>query len=162
MKKAVSALLILCFLLSTLLLSGCQTVIPPEDNGAVHTEVDLDMNNLWKYITISISGPAAAGSEASIHCEINGVLDYALYEDVVIGFNVYYYTSDQSDDEYQYYTMYIALNAAGNAEFMTTYLGTTSVKYGKWAGIDGELVNLHNYNRKIYAEHVSGKVIYSI
>lgn len=80
----------------------------------------------------------------------------------MITFELVYYTPDQTEDEYGSYTMLIALNAAGDAEFETTHLGTTGVTLGKWHGFNGELVNLRNYNRKINVKSITGKVIYTM
>ncbi len=80
----------------------------------------------------------------------------------MITFELVYYTPDQTEDECGSYTMLIALNAAGDAEFETTHFGTTGVTLGKWNGFNGELVNLHNYNRKINVKSITGKVIYTM
>ena len=130
-------------------------------SNATITVIGLNENNYWKYFNVIQSGNIDE-EKPTIFYEINGVLDYALYEDVVFVFDVIYYTDGQSYDQYQSYTMRIACNAAGDAAFETTYLGVTNVKIGKWLGTDGELVSLVNYNWKIHLNSVSGKVIYSI
>ncbi len=162
MKKALSMILVLCLVFSVFAFTGCApTVEEPNENQPIRHTVDLTVDNLWKYVDVSITGNGAnAGSDVSIFGSIKGVLDFALYENVVIAFDVIYYTPDMTEDEYQSYTMLIALNAAGDAEFETTYLGTTSVTLGKWNGYKGELVNLKNYNRKIYVQSVTGTVSY--
>ncbi len=164
MKKVVSLFIIFSVLLTALSLVGCQSNEKIHNkNQPTQTVVELTENNYWKYIDLQFSGNGnKAGEDGSIFCTINGVLDFALYDDVVIAFDVIYYTDDQSDDEYNRYTMFIALNAAGNAEFETTHSGTTNVEYGKWNGIDGELVYLHDYNRKIVVKSITGKVIYTV
>lgn len=141
---------------------GCGTN-SESSNGrtTTNTVVELNENNYWKYFNVFQSGNID-DEKPTIFYEIQGVLDYALYEDVVFVFDVIYYTDGQSDDQYQSYTMRIACNAAGDAAFETTYLGDTNVKIGKWLGTDGELVSLVNYNWKIHFNSVSGKVIYSI
>lgn len=142
--------------------AGCGTNSDSNNSSnTTITVIGLNENNYWKYFNAFQSGNIDE-EKPTIFYEINGVLDYALYEDVVFVFDVIYYTDGQSDDQYQSYTMRIACNAAGDAAFETTYLGVTNVKIGKWLGADGELVSLVNYNWKIHLNSVSGKVIYSI
>lgn len=142
--------------------AGCGTNSDSNNSSnTTITVIGLNENNYWKYFNVFQSGNIDE-EKPTIFYEINGVLDYALYEDVVFVFDVIYYTDGQSDDQYQSYTMRIACNAAGDAAFETTYLGVTNVKIGKWLGADGELVSLVNYNWKIHLNSVSGKVIYSI
>lgn len=142
--------------------AGCGTNSESNNSSSAKiTVIGLNENNYWKYFNVIQSGNIDE-EKPTIFYEINGVLDYALYEDVVFVFDVIYYTDGQSDDQYQSYTMRIACNAAGDAAFETTYLGDTNVKIGKWLGTDGELVSLVNYNWKIHFNSVSGKVIYSI
>lgn len=57
--------------------------------------------------------------------------------------------------------MRIACNTAGDAEFETYYNGITTVSVEKLLGIDGELVSLENFNRKIQFKSVTGKVSYT-
>ena len=123
-------------------------VISPEHRVAVCT-VNYDMNNL------------NAGGKGRFSYDIEGVLDYALYEDVVFTFEVSYYTDGQKEEDYQSYTMKIGCNAAGNAKFETNHLGLTNVTVGKWLGTDGELVSFENYNWKVHFLSVTGKVIYT-
>lgn len=126
----------------------------------VRTVIELNENNYWKYLSVMQSGDID-DEKPTISHEINGVLDYALYEDVVFAFDVIYYVDGQTYDQYQSYTMRIACNAAGDAAFETTYLGYTNVSIGKWLGADGELVSLVNYHWKIHFNSVLGKVIYT-
>ena len=160
MKKFLAILI--CVIMCVTLLASCDSEEHEHinDKDAI-TVIELNENNYWKYINVIQSGNTD-DEKPIIDYEINGVLDYALYEDVVFVFDVIYYTDGQSDDQYQSYTMRIACNAAGDAAFETTYLGVTNVKIGKWLGTDGELVSLVNYNWKIHLNSVSGKVIYSI
>ena len=58
--------------------------------------------------------------------------------------------------------MFIKLNTAGDAVFETTYLGITNVTLRKWNGVNGELVNLLNYNRKIMVKSITGNIIYTM
>ncbi len=164
MKKIASALLILSVLLTALSFVGCQAQEDPDnENQPGRTVVELNENNYWKYFQITSGvNNVHAGGKGSISYEIRGVLDYALYEDVVFSFDVIYYTEGQTDDEYQSYTMRIACNAAGEAAFETTYLGITDVRVGKCLGFDGELVSFENYNWKVHFKSVAGKVIYKV
>ncbi len=161
--KKIFALLFIILTVFTLSFSlvGCQREEEPaNENLPVRTVVELNANNYWKYFNVSQSGNIDDEKPTVFH-EINGVLGYALYEDVVFFFDVIYYTDGQTDDQYQSYTMRIACNAAGDAAFQTTYLGLTNVTIGKWLGADGELVSLENYNWKIHFQSVSGKIIYT-
>ena len=163
MKKALSLFLIVSILLTPLSLIGCQPKEETEnENQPARTVVELTEDNYWKYITVNSEAiSVSAGGKGSISYEIKGVLDFALYEDVVFSFDVFYYTDGQKDDEYQSYTMRIACNAAGDASFETVYQGITLVTVGKWLGVDGELVSFENYNWKIHLKSVTGKVIYT-
>lgn len=94
MKKATAFLLTLSLILIPLLLSGCQSsdVNRSEDQSSV-TVIELDEDNYWKYFNVSCDDPAvSSGEKKSISYEIAGVLDFALYEDVVFSFDVIYYT----------------------------------------------------------------------
>ena len=141
---------------------GCGTN-SESSNGrtTTNTVIELNENNYWKYFNV-FQSENIDDEKPTIFYEIQGVLDYALYEDVVFAFDVIYYIDGQTDDEYQSYTMRIACNLAGDAAFETTYLGHTNVTIGKWLGADGELVSLENYNWKIHFNSISGKVTYSI
>ena len=164
MKKLSSIFLTVLFCLTFMLsMAACQErENPPATNAPVRNVIDLTENNYWKYIVIdSENEGVSAGSKGSVSFEISGTLGFALYEDVVFSFDVIYYTQGQPMEEHQSYTMRIACNAAGNACFETTYLGTTNVTVGKWLGTDKNLVSLANYNWKIHFNSVSGKVIYT-
>ena len=163
MNKTIALLLTLSIILSTLLLAGCQpSELIDSEKRPERTVIELDENNYWKYFNVSCDTDSVrAGEKGSLLCEIKGILTFALYEDVVFSFDVIYYVDNQTDDEYQSYTMRIGCNAAGNAKFETFYNGITNATIGKWLGIDGELVNFENYNRKINIRSVTGKVIYT-
>ena len=163
MKKPLSLLLVIMMGMTLIFaLAGCQPEKEAKDeNQPSRTVIELNENNYWKYINISHSGNYD-DEKASVSYEMNGVIDYAFYEDVVFIFDVIYYTDGQPEEEYQSYTMRIACNAAGDAKFETTYLGITNVTVGKWLGIEGELVSFANYNWKIHFKSVSGKVIYTV
>lgn len=158
--KSIILLLIIC-LTSGFTFFGCQNQQPINENQPTKTVVELNENNYWKYLNVSQSGNYDDEKTTIFH-EINGVLDYALYEDVVFSFDVIYYTDGQAQEEYQSYTMRIACNNAGDAKFETTWLGITNVTVGKWLGIDGNLVSFANYNWKIHMNSVCGKVIYTL
>ncbi len=165
MKRIISLVLIMALcLLSTAVLFSCQGDDKSEGDAApATTTVELNENNYWKYINMQLEADnASPGDISSVSCEISGALDFALYEDVVLSFDVIYYTDGQTEEEYQSYTMRIALNAAGDASFETTSLGITNVSVGKWLGADSSLVSLENYNWKIHFKSISGNVIYSL
>lgn len=163
MKKAIVFFLMCSIILTMLTLTGCQsTEKTVNENQPTRTIVELNENNYWKYLNTNYdTNGVHAGEQGSISYEITGVLDYALYQDVVFSFYVIYYTDGQTEEEYQDYTMRIGCNAAGDANFETVYLGITNVTVGKWLGTDGELVSFENYNWKIHFKSVTGKVIYT-
>ena len=163
MKKIISLFLIISLLLFALSLVGCKSNEEPDnENQPTRTVVELNENNYWKYFEVSSdANNVHAGGDGTFSYEIRGILDYALYGDVVFTFDVIYYTEGQTDDEYQSYTMRIGCNAAGDAVFETTHLGITNVTVGKYLGIDGQLVSFENYNWKIHFKSVTGNVIYT-
>ena len=164
MKKSIAVFLVCGIVLTALLLTGCQ----PAGKGdgkelTTRTVVELNESNYWKYFAVScdMKNDLNAGGKGRVGYDIEGVLDYALYEDVVFTFEVIYYTDGQKEEEYQSYAMRIGCNAAGDAKFETDYLGLTDVTVGKLLGTDGELVSLENYNWKLHFISVTGKVIYN-
>ena len=156
MEKIVGLLLSLILIFS---MAGCKSNGENSDEDrSTKTIIELNENNYWKYITVK-------GTSAGVLAmyEINGVLEFALYEDVVFEFDVIYYTDGQPEEDYKSYTMLIACNASGDASFTTLSSGVTNVTIGKWLGIkEGELVSLENYKWKIHFKSVSGNVIYSL
>lgn len=149
---------ILSLLSFALLLTGCFAVDDRNENpDAMYETVVLDDNNYWKYLNISSDTEKTSDGERFVCC-VNGVIDFALYEDVVLSFDVIYYVDGATEADYNSYTMRIACNAAGGAEFETTSYGHTNVAVGKWLGADGALVSLQNYNWKVHLHSVTGTV----
>lgn len=166
MKKNIAAFFACVVALTALLFTGCQSA--DKDGGGnnqqpTQTVIELDENNYWKYFAVAYDmSNLYPGGKGQFSYDIKGVLGYALYDNVIFSFNVFYYTDGQKVEEYQSYTMKIGCNAAGCAEFETTYLGTTNVTVGKWLGANGKLASFANYHWKIQFNSVTGKVIYSI
>ena len=163
MKKSIAIFLACIIVLTAFFLTGCQMSGNGDEKGqTTRTVVELNENNYWKYFTVNYDmNNLNAGGKGQFNYDIEGVLDYALYEDVVFTFEVSYYTDGQKEEEYQSYTMKIGCNAAGNAKFETNHLGLTNVTVGKWLGTDGELVSFENYNWKVNFLSIEGKVIYT-
>ena len=163
MKKSIALFFACIIVLTALLLTGCQISGNGDEKGqTTRTVVGLNENNYWKYFTVNYDmNNLNAGEKGRFSYDIEGVLNYALYEDVVFTFEVSYYTDGQKEEDYQSYTMKIGCNAAGNAKFETNYLGLTTVTVGKWLGADGELVSFENYNWKVNFLSIEGKVIYT-
>ena len=163
MKKSIALFLASGIVLTALLLTGCQTSgSGDEKEQTARTVIELNENNYWKYFAVSYDmNDLKAGGKGRFSYDIEGVLDYALYEDVVFTFEVSYYKDGQKEEDYQSYTMKIGCNAAGNAKFETNHLGLTNVTVGKWLDTDDELVSLENYNWKVHFLSVEGKVIYT-
>ena len=62
----------------------------------MRTVVELNENNYWKYFTVSYDmNDLNVGGKGRFCYDIKGVLNYALYEDVVFSFDVIYYTDGQ-------------------------------------------------------------------
>lgn len=167
MKRNIVAFLLCIIALTALLAAGCQPT--DKDNGggkeqqSTQAVIELDENNYWKYFTVGYDmSNLYPGGKGQFSYDIRGVLDYALYDEVVFSFDVFYYTDGQKVEDYQSYTMRIACNAAGDMEFETNYLGITNVTVGKWLGANGSLVSFNNYHWKIQLNSVVGKVIYSL
>ena len=167
MKRNIVAFLLCIIALTALLAAGCQPT--DKDNGggkeqqSTQTVIELDEHNYWKYFTVGYDmSNLYPGGKGQFSYDIRGVLDYALYDEVVLSFDVFYYTDGQKEEDYQSYAMRIACNAAGDMEFETNYLGITNVTVGKWLGANGSLVSFNNYHWKIHLNSVVGKVIYSL
>ena len=167
MKRSIVAFFVCVITLTVLLFTGCQSTDKDNDGDnnqqSTQTVVELDENNYWKYFTVIYDmSNLYPGGKGRFSYEIKGVLDYALYDEVVFSFDVFYYTDGQKVEDYQSYTMRIGCNAAGYAEFETNYLGTTNVTIGKWLGTNDKLASFDNYHWKIQLNSVTGKVIYSL
>lgn len=156
MKRAQSFLLALVLCLSVL--SGCAA-------RQTRHVVELNDENLWKYLAISLTTDFVdAESESPLECSIRGVLDYALYEDVVLTFDVVYYKPETpAVPDQKCYTVSIALNAAGDAEFEIPYHGLVQIKNGlgniSEYGSSGEL---YWFKRSLRLNSVSGTVTYTV
>jgi len=165
MKRNIAAILICAIVLTALLLTGCQPAdsVSEQTQPLTRTVVELNEDNYWKYFTVSYDmNNLYPGGKGRFSYDIRGVLDYALYDEVVFSFDVFYYTDGQKVEEYQSYTMRIGCNAAGCAEFETDYHGITNVTVGKWLGADADLASFENYHWKIQLKSVTGTVIYSL
>lgn len=168
MKRNFAVFFACVIALTALLFTGCQS--SDKDGGgsekvqqSTQTVVELDENNYWKYFTVTYDmNNLYPSGKGRFSYDIKGVLDYALYDEVVFSFDVFYYTDGQKVEDYQSYTMQIACNAAGCAEFETNYLGITNVTVGKWLGANDKLASFENYHWKIQLNSVAGKVIYSL
>lgn len=129
MKRFFVVLLVLILVFS---MTGCKINEDYTDNKyPTKTVVELNEDNYWKYLSVNISS-----SNYFAICEINGALDFALYEDVVLVFDVIYYVKGQTEEDYNSYTMLIGCNASGDASFTTSQSGVTRVSIGKWLGIN--------------------------
>lgn len=165
MKRNIIAFFVCGIVLTALLFTGCQPATGSSDGKEQPTQtvIELGENNYWKYFNISYDmNNLYPGGKGRFAYEIEGVLGFALYEDVVFSFDVFYYIDGQQPEDYQSYTMKIGCNYAGGAKFETTYLGSTNVSVGKWLGADGNLAGFENYRWKIQFNAVSGKVIYTL
>ena len=156
MKRALSFLLALVLCLSVL--SGCAV-------RQTRHVVELNNENLWKYLSVSLTTDFVdAESEAPLACSIRGVLDYALYEDVVLTFEVVYYKPETPTvSDQKSYTVAIALNAAGDAEFEIPYHGLVQIKNGVGQVRDyGSSTELYWFKRSLRLNSVSGTVTYTV
>ena len=155
MKKIVSLLLVLIIsIISMPLLFGCQTKENPKTNI-----IEIDNNNYWKYF--NVTGVSSGGSYQNSFYKIEGILNFALYDNIIIAYDVIYYQVGDSEEEYKSYTIYIECNAAGNASF-TVFSENIYVGVGKLVKIDGEQVDLESYNWKVQFKSISGNVIYAL
>ena len=156
MKRALSFLLALVLCLSVL--SGCAV-------RQTRHVVELNNENLWKYLSVSLTTDFVdAESEAPLACSIRGVLDYALYENVVLTFEVVRYKPESPTvPDQKSYTVTIALNAAGDAEFEIPYHGLAHTKNGIGTVRDyGTHSELYWFKRSLRLTAVSGTVAYTV
>ncbi len=125
------------------------------------TMVELTMENAWEYLAIDyVQGYVNQSKDDALECSISGVLSHAVYEDVVLTFQVQRYPN--KGEEMMAYEVRILLNAAGEAEFKIYTSGLAIIQNGK-----GECdyqhsghVELHSHNRDLQLKSVEGKVIY--
>ena len=156
MKRAFSA--VLAAMLCMFAFSGCSDV-----NIGKRNVVDLTESNLWQYVSISeITSFVPAESEASLECNVNGVLDYAFYEDVVLTFEVSYFKPGEVGPAIKNEPVVVALNAAGEAHFVVEYSGLARAVDREGYVKSMAVGELYWFNRTIRLKSVSGKVIYTI
>lgn len=147
--------LIICFCS----LSGCT----PEGGKQTRNVVELTDFNFANYLVVHyIKDFVPTGDDTNLEVEIEGVLDYAYYEDVVLTFEVTLYVPGQTSKPTTH-EVYVTLNAAGDAQFRVEYSGLPLISNGVGQEIDyngiSELVRWH---RTIRLKSVTGKVIYTI
>ena len=151
-------------LFSLLILACCLTVFSGCSARQTRHVVKLTDDNLWQYVAVSPATDfVAAASDAPLTCSIRGVLDYALYENVILTFEVVYYKPEAPTvPDQKSYTISVALNAAGEAEFEVPYHGLALIKNGTGAISDyGASCELYWFNRSLRLKAVSGSVIYT-
>ena len=105
-------------LLSPLLLISCATATNPssastaaeviETDKTKRYDIDLNTSNYWKYLDLSIA-KTSQNVYYGLQLDIDGVLTFAYYEDVVMTFD------------------YVATGTGGVGGTMATYTGTVSV-----------------------------------
>ena len=90
MKKSIALFFACIIVLTALLLTGCQISGNGDEKGqTTRTVVELNENNYWKYFTVNYDmNNLNAGEKGRFSYDIEGVLNYALYEDVVFTFEV--------------------------------------------------------------------------
>lgn len=94
----------------------------------------------------------------ALQCSISGVLSHAVYEDVVLTFQVQRYPN--KGEEMIAYEVRVLLNAAGEAAFKIDTGGLARILNGKGeCGYDAH-AELSSHNRDIQLKSVEGKVIY--
>lgn len=122
--------------------------------------VELTKENVWEYVVIDyISDYVRAEKEDALRCSISGALSHAVYEDVVLVFQVQRYPNDKG--EALRYDVEVTLNAAGEAELEIGYSGLPYILNGKGkCDCDGH-AELYWHNRDLQLKSVSGKVIYN-
>ena len=151
MRKTISILLLITICLSAF--SGC-------DKAQVYQTVELTSVDLWQYVEVAmITDFVPAESEAPLHCAITGALDQAIYEDVVVTFEVTYYKPGESGPAQKCYDVEITLNAGGNAEFEVLSAGISQIVNGKGKSYEADPQELFWFNRSIRVTSARGKVI---
>ena len=155
MKRILSFLLAVAVFLITL--SGCAA----GERKQKCTVVELTEENLWRYVAVSLDTDfVPAQSDGALECSVNGVLDWALYENVVLTFDVVYYKPNAAGPEHKHYSVDIALNAAGDARFEVPYTGLAQICGGTGAVTEwGDTSELYWYNRILQLKSVAGTVI---
>lgn len=148
----------LLFVVMLLCLCGCSSAEKNYEKQEFETIIELNEENYWKYFNVNGSG---SGLIAIYH--ITGVLDFALYEDVVFEYDIVYHDKNESEVNQKSFTIKIGCNASGDASFTISSTGNGNVTIGKWYGVvSGESVNLEKYQWEVKFKSITGKVKYTI
>jgi len=115
-----------------------------------HYEIDLNLDNYQTYLTYTSETTVISGAYHNNYTHnIDGVLSFAYYENVVISFDVTYTNSSKT-----YHGVYdVLLNAAGDAVFYAdtpTLLEKLNCRYDRMM------------NKTFTIKSISGKVIFNI
>ena len=132
--------------------------IPSEENdvpGAEHYEIDLSMQNFSEFIKYTITETVAnSTNKTGNHYELQGVLRFAYYKNVVVTLSATYQAPSWQGGEQKTFQFSVVLDAAGDCKFDTNNpvalekLGWSSYKPGTTS--------------QIKAVAVTGKVIFNI
>ena len=121
--------------------------------------MELTRENVWEYLAIDyIQSSVAEDKNDPLRCSISGVLSHAVYEDVVLTFQVDRIPND--GEERIEYDVRIMLNTAGEAEFQVDTSGLATILIGKGECYTDRPAELLFYRRHIYLKSVEGKVVY--
>ena len=136
-------------------------IIGVETDKTKRYDIDLTVNNYWKYLDITGDFEASYYSYKSLSYSVSGVLSYAYYEDVMITFDYcggYYnsYTNTKNDKEY-HANIYANLNAAGNDS------GSIAYNYVP-TNITPEFKDdsFYSYDRKLSIKSITGTIHFAI
>ena len=148
-----------CFSIVSLFLCSCNGT---EVLSSKRYEIKLNKNNYWEYLDISGNLDVSANETVSrgvyknVSCTIEGVLNFAYYENVIVTMDYYIYDSNK---EYHNADVVIELNASGSAfkELQYTFLPENAEPK-----FDSQTTNLANYNRKLSLKDITGMIYFSI
>lgn len=150
MKKSLNCIMLALLVTLTFSLVACNNYDKPvnenTENHMQHYEIDLTLDNYWKFIDVSLNGRTYT---------FNGVLSYAYYIDVQV--DLTRTLSSESTTNTFSKTETVKLNASGGMNYIANEYSFDEVK--QLLKVDGYM---SSYRDSATIKKIVGKVIFSI
>ena len=157
----------ICFIILTLsmfVLCSCsnkttKSIVTKDENGMIvddkirHYEIDLNMDNYWKYFENTVNEySAGANSHDTIEYENLGVLSFAYYENVIFTFELS--CEIKNSGELIHYDL-------GTIQIETKADGYCKYRFPTKYEIDGTERDMYFYTKKLEVVSITGKIVFS-